>query len=262
MSPLTHLAIRLVARHRLRSLITVAGIALSVTGVTSSAIAADQLDRSLHSSTIASPQADIVLFTAWTGRGTVAELRADPNVASLQAEGLERTVWKSSRGYKRLDIVGISSFQRVRLGRFEIEVGAAPQHGRITMESNDDRVAPVHVGDRVSIRAGRATRYLAVSGLVRTPGLPAPELTGRATGYMRLDDLHRILGVKGVDEFLITLRHYDKRSDTAQRLGKVLARRGVPVFHVQVGRDNAARPVVDGLAGGIWVLSLAATFLS
>ncbi|GCE23088.1 ABC transporter permease [Dictyobacter kobayashii] len=80
-------ALKDVTRRKMRSFLTILGIALGVMGLTALSIAATQFENSFSYTTDTSSLADIQITTAPTSPSLVTDLQRQPNVALVQAAG-------------------------------------------------------------------------------------------------------------------------------------------------------------------------------
>src|SRR5215472_18627975 len=100
MEPLTQKAVKDITRRKLRTVLTVLGIAIGVMGLTAINIASTQLDDSLRYTVDASTQPDIEFFTMPSNSGLVEKsFLADPNVKLAVAQDLVSTRWMFSSGH-------------------------------------------------------------------------------------------------------------------------------------------------------------------
>jgi putative ABC transport system permease protein len=266
MKPTTKKAFKDVTRRKVRTVLTVLGIAIGVMGLSAVMLASGQLQSSLKFSTDASAQPDIQLFTTPASSSLIALLQQQSNVQQAQAETIVPTRWVIPGGHEALTIFGLPDFQHVAFNRFELAAGRLPTGpGEILMESSDRQISTFHVGDQIELTSPGGSQRLTVVGLTRTRGLPAPGLSGNATAYMRLVDVQRLFQVPGVNTFLIRLAHYEPRQAqaTAGQLAQVLRAHGVTVLSVSVGHaDGEGQLLLDGLFAVMQVLSAIALLLS
>lgn len=237
MSPLTKKAIRDVTRRRLRTTLTVFGIAIGVMGLTAISFASGQIMTGLRSLNDSTGQPDIQFFTAPTSTNVADVLSRQPNVKTAATETVVSTRWAVPSGHEPLIITGLSSFQDLPFQQFSLPAGALPGPNEILMESSDRSVSPFKVGDEIELQAGASIYHLRVSGLTSTPGVVSPTLTGRGRGYMRESDLRSVFHVAGSNTALVRLNDYNTRADTAKQLAQMLASNDVVVLGSQVGRD-------------------------
>ena len=264
MSALTKKAIRDVTRRKLRTALTVLGIAIGVTGLTAIAMASGQFTSGLDNLNDTTGQPDIQFFVAPTTAPVADVLSRQPNVDVAATETYAATRWAIPSGHEPLAITGLADFQNPRFQKFTIAAGTQPGPGQILMESSDTAVTPFKVGDTITLQVGTGTRQLVVSGLAHTPGAASPTFTRRASGYMQESDLQSLLHVNGSNLALVRLHDYGQRAATAVQLGGVLQSQGVVVLQSAVGRDvsGGSSSIITGIFTIMQALSVLALLLS
>jgi ABC-type lipoprotein release transport system permease subunit len=221
-------------------------------GITAVAVSSVQLNRSFRDAARAAAESDIALTTSPARPSLAAAIARVPNVAAVQVRLDEPVVWKTASGYMNMDLIGVQAPGRQRLDRFVLRQGAEPAQGQVLMEESDRSLAPVTVGGRVEVLTPRSSRFLTVSGLVRTPARATPDIGGHAVGYMDLSEAESTFRTAEVNDFLVDLVRYDRRSATAKQIARVIAQRRVRVLASRVGRDDALPRTVDDLLTVLW----------
>jgi putative ABC transport system permease protein len=264
MSPLVKKAIRDVTRRRLRTALTVIGIAIGVTGLTAISMASGQFTTGLDRLDDTTGQPDVQFLTAPTTAPLADTLSRQPNVQTAATETYASTRWAIPSGHEPLAVTGLSGFDDLPFQKFAISAGTQPGPGQILMESSDTAIAPLRVGDTVTLQVGTGTRQLVVSGFARTPGVASPTFNRRASGYMRESDLQSMLHVDGSNLVLVRLHDYSQRATTARQLGQVLQDQGVVVLQSAVGRDvsGGSSSTITGIFTIMRALSVLALLLS
>jgi len=264
MSPLTKKAIRDVTRRRLRTTLTVLGIAIGVTGLTAISMASGQFTTGLKSLNDGSGQPDIQFVTAPTTADLAGILSRQPNVKAAETETLVSTRWAIPSGHEPLGILGIGTFQDRAFQQFSLTAGALPGPGEILMENSDRSVTPFKVGDDIEVQIGTSSRHLRVSGISHTPAVASPTFTGRASGYMRESDVRSTFDVAGSNIALVRLSDYGARTATASQLAQTLASNNVVVLQSAVGRDvsGGSSGTITGIFTIMQALSVVALLLT
>jgi putative ABC transport system permease protein len=264
MRALTKKAIKDVTRRKLRTVLTVLGIAIGITGLSAISVASNQLQTSLQFSTDASGQADITFATAPTDPSILSELQQQPNIKVAQATSVVPARWKIPTGHEPLRIIGVSDFAALQFQKPELTAGALPAAGQpeILMETSNRSVQPFNVGDQIEIDAGGQPQQLKVSGLARTRGLPSPAIIGLAFAYMSQQSLQDIFQVSGVNNFLFHLNDYNQRIATAQQLSQFFRAHQVTVLGASVGHSDTASTMLNGIFSVMQALSIVALLLS
>ncbi len=263
MSALWKKAISDVTRRKLRTALTVLGIAIGVMGLTAINLSANQLGAALLYATNSSAQPDIEYFTTAVSAATVADLARQPNVKLIQTQVDEAVRWNIPSGHEGLTIIGVTDFQQMRLNPTRLVSGGYPGAGEIALELSDTSLASVHIGDQVTFMLRGQPQRLRVSGFVSTQGLPSPTITGSAFGYMDAAAEESLFRLSGANDIQIKLVNAGQSAATARSLANALAAQHVSVLSVQVGADgNNSSQIVNGLFGVMRVLSIIALLLS
>lgn len=257
-------AIKDITRRKLRTLLTVLGIAIGVMGLSAINNAAGQFNNSLQYSIDASAQPDISFYTTPTNPGPVIQtLQTQPNVKLAEGRNVVSASWKIPSGSYPLTITGLTNFNNVQFNTFELVSGRLPGPNEIVLESNDQTVGNLHVGDQIEISVRGEPQKLIVSGFVRTRGLPSATILGEAFGYMRQSDQQALFQTSGVNQFFIRLDDYNQRATTAKQLTQVLQSQQVVVLGASIGHtDHNDKTIVNGLFGIMQTLSIIALLLS
>jgi putative ABC transport system permease protein len=261
MTPLTRKALRDARGHKLRSILTVSGIALGVLGLTGINIASSQLESSFAYSNMVSAHPDIELFTTPLGSAVLRSLARQPNVDLIEGRGYVPALWRTESGPRVLELVGVTDFGKLRLGKFDIQAGSVPQSGQVLMEASDRTLAAVNVGASISIDVAGTMRHLTVSGLNRTLGRPASTLVGSGLAYVREQDLRAISRAGGISDLLIRLHGQRDETSVARDLAGVVRTHHAVVYTAQVGINPRNRQLTDDLLGTIRALSIIAFLL-
>ena len=264
MNALWKKAISDVTRRKLRTALTVLGIAIGVMGLTAINLASNQLGGALLYSTDASVHPDIEYFTTAVTAKTVADLTAQPNVKFVQTQVDEAVRWNIPSGHEGLTIVGVTNFQQMRFNPTRLVSGSYPGAGEIALEQSDTSLTSVHIGDDVTFMLRGQTQRLRVSGFVSTRGLPSPAITGSAFGYMNEAAEESLFQLTGANDIQIKVINSGQRAATARTLASVLTAQHVSVLSAQVGANNGnnTTQIVNGLFGIMRVLSIIALLLS
>jgi putative ABC transport system permease protein len=237
MNALTKKAVRDATRRKLRTTLTVLGIAVGVMGLTAISLASGQFTSGLNAVNDTTGQPDIQFFTAPTTASVADTISRQPNVKTAKAETLASARWAIPSGHEPLNVVGLSDFRNLPFQQFSLTTGAFPGPDEILMESSAQSVTPFKVGDTINLQAGASNRGLKVSGLAHTPGSASATFTGRASGYMRESDLQSLFDIDGSNVVLVRLDDYGMRTATAKQLAQVLGDQNVVVLQTVVGRD-------------------------
>lgn len=247
---------------KLRTTLTIVGIAIGILGLSAINIASNQIRSSFEYTSDVSAQPDIQFFTSPTSASLVNLLQHQPNIRVVQAEGYVPTRWTIPSGHISLNITGIEDFQGVQINKFDLVEGSLPGAHQILLESSDKALASVYVGDQIEVSVRGSTLKLTVSGFARTRGRPSSGLLERALGYMHEGDLETLFQTQGVNNFLFQLHNYDQRDATARQLDQVFKHQHVLVLGISIGHDDTNSMLADGLFGTMRILSIIAILLS
>jgi len=251
-----------ITHRKLRTTLTIIGIAIGIIGLAAISIASSQFRSSFEYSTDRTAQPDIQFFTAPTNPNVAEALKQQPNVKSVQAIGFVMTRWAVPGYHIPITVLGITDFQNNRINKFELVEGSLPGPNQILLESSDRALNSVLVGDQIEIQAHGTYRKLTISGFARTRGLPSASLEQKAQGYMYESDLEALFQVHGTNSFEIRLNNYAQRDKTAKQLSQVFNDQHVLVFGSNVGRNEDVPNIANGLFATMDVLSVIAIVLS
>ncbi|HLG60752.1 MAG TPA: FtsX-like permease family protein [Ktedonosporobacter sp.] len=265
MSALLKKAVKDVTRRKLRAMLTILGIALGVMGLTALNTASAQVRASFNYTNDTAALPDIQFITASTQTPLAQQLRQQPNVDLVLAQGNLTTRWTFAGGHFPLNLVGISNFQSVPINTFQVIEGRVPQPGarEVVLESSAKAVSAVQVGDKISLNVHGEVQQFTVVGFVRTRGLAAATIMGNARGYMNETDLENFFQLVGANTFLVRVHNPAIEHDTALQLAAVIEGEHVEIYHTDVGQgtySNATK--TDTLFSIINIISLVALLLS
>ena len=262
MKALTKKVFKDITHRKLRTILTIVGIAIGIIGLSAISIASNQFRSSFEYSTDITAQPDLQFFTAPTNPNLTGTLKQQPNIKTVQAGGFVMTRWSVPSGHIPITVLGIADFQHIQINKFELVEGSLPGHDQILLEFSDTALNSEHVGDQIDIQAHGTHRKLTISGFARTRGLPSAALEQSAQGYMQESDFESLFQVHGVNFFEMQLNNYAQRNDTAKQLSQVFNAQHVLVFGINVGRNEDVPNIANGLFATMNVLSVIAILLS
>ncbi|MBC7263175.1 MAG: FtsX-like permease family protein [Chloroflexi bacterium] len=215
---------------KLRSFLTILGIAAGVAGLvaivsTSQNIAAAQ--RAVYADT---SQADLS-YWVWDAPDALRRsLLALPNVeevelrATLYAKAYLGGLWRD------VLLMGIEDFSDIRVNRILLQEGNYPGWDGILLDTSVRDVTDVAIGQAITIRAGTGNRdhTLTISGFALSPEYPSAEFTNLILAYVPIIRARDFLGISGNNRVLIRLRDFRLREQTAQDIARVFEKRGIP----------------------------------
>ena len=263
MSALRTKAIKDVTRRKLRTVLTVVGIALGVMGLTAVSTTSSQLGVSLQAAEATSGLPDVTLYTLPASPAIVDVLKRQINVAAAGSETDVNARWSIPTGHASLYIKGLPDFNDQQFKRFVITAGTVPGPNEILMERNDLTVQNFHVGDQIQVQVNGSPVSLRISGISQTAGVVSASIGG-GVAYMRAADAQAISKLPGPNVFNVRLQDYSFRTSTAKDLAGTLRANSVTVIGTNVGHDltHGGKAIVDGIFMIMQVLSFIALLLS
>jgi len=264
MSALTTKAIKDVTRRKLRTGLTVAGIAIGVLGLTAVGIASSQLKATLQSTDDTSGLPDIQYITAPATAAAVDLLKGQPNVKVAQGQSYVPGRWSIPTGHATLNIVGMADLNDHEFNKFLLTAGQLPAGNEILMEAGDRPLKSFNVGDQIQLQVNGSPISLRVSGIAQTPGVASASFTGRGFAYMRQGDLQALYNIAGPNVFNVRLADFGQRAASAKQLAQALQSGNVVVLQSSVGHDitGGQSSLLDGIFAIMNVLSVIALLLS
>jgi putative ABC transport system permease protein len=247
---------------KVRTILTLLGIAIGVMGLSAINLATSQLSSSLAFISNTAVQPDIQFTTTATNASFASVLQQQPNVKIVQSEISVSTRWAIPSGHYSINVVGLANFQDVQVNKFELVEGNLPGPHQIVLESSDRAIAPIHVGDHISIDTPGATQQLTVSGFVRTEGRPSSLLLDRALGYMAQSDVASLFHISGVNSFLVRLVDHNQTDASTKALSRIFVTHHILIEGLVTGYYNQVSSTVNGVMSTIQVLSIIAFLLS
>ena len=262
MRALTKKVFKDITHRKLRTVLTIVGIAIGIIGLSAISIASNQFRSSFEYSTDITAQPDLRFFTAPTNASIAETLKQQPNIKTVQAGGYVVTRWSVPSGHIPITVLGIADFQNIQINKFELVEGSLPGPNQILLESSDTALNSEHVGDQIDLQVHGTYRKLTISGFVRTRGLPSAALEQSAQGYMHESDLESLFQVHGMNFFEMQLNNYALRNETAKQLSQVFTTQHVLIFGINVGRNEDVPNIANGLFATMNALSAIAIVLS
>lgn len=262
MSALTGKVIRDITQRKVRSLLTIVGIAIGIIGLSAVSVASNQFSNSLAYSSDATVQADLQIYTKPITPDLAQILQQQPNVKAVQPRGRIITRWQVGQDHKLIQILGIPDFQNIKIDKFKLQEGSLPGENEIVLETGARTLSDVHVGDSISIQAGGIYRSVKISGFVQTQGRALASIDGKASGYMSEHSFENIFARAGVTDFAVQVNNYANRYQTVDQLSTVLEGQNAVVTGSDVGRDTSVSDIANGVFQIMDLLSLIAILLS
>lgn len=262
MRAMTRKVFKDIGHRKIRTALTILGIAIGVIGLMAISIASSQFRSSLAYSSNVRSQPDIQIYTSPTTPALAQTLMQQQNVTEVQAQGSIVTQWAIGSNQQLIHINGIVDFQHMTIDKFKVVAGILPGPGQILLELGDRSLTAVQIGDRISIQTGKTYKDLTVSGFAVTQGRALASIAGEAYGYMDEKDFEPFFHRSGVTNFAVRIKNYAIRYQTLDELSNVLQAHSAPVVGTDVGRDDTVSQIANGIFGVMDVLSVVAILLS
>ncbi|MGZ6391279.1 MAG: ABC transporter permease, partial [Ktedonobacterales bacterium] len=253
-----------VTRRKGRTLLVALGIFIGVLGLTGINFTEDTLLRAFaFTSGAYSARPDIDLTVDRLDTALLPTLEGIAHVTTVQYQTRYDTAWQihASAGQVRMHIVSYPDLGHVAFGTVELTYGHWPGDGEIAMESGDQSLQAVSIGDTVTVAAGPQNVRLRVVGLARTAG-ENPASSGEALGYMSDAGLQRLAATdrpKAVTHtILIKAQHVADAHDAAAAAQRVLQAHQITVENVVFPTAPVDAGTLRGIEGVFTLLRVLA----
>lgn len=218
---------------KLRTLLVVLSIMVGVFCITGVGTMDAVLTRTFSDAFSNANAADITVQTAYTNASLLNKLSSISNIKSGEARTSVITRWKKSGSWSSLELVGIGSFAAMRVDKVTLKSGSFPASDQIMPEFTSTNLLQTAQGDQVQLQVvknGRpAIKTFSVSGYGVHSSAPPANVTGISTAYMSGDQVRSAAGVRGVNQFLFTIKSFDRKDQTTAAIRNVLRQNGVPI---------------------------------
>ena len=227
-------------RRPLRNALTLLGIVLGVAGVVAISSTARTVADAQRATYSGSQQADLATYTGDMSPTTRNLVERQPNVAEAETRAVTFTRFTSGGDWQNLRLVGLDSFDSMRLDIVELVGGRFPDRGEVAFDDSVRELTPVHLGDVVAVRDSPAdpTTYLTVVGFTRSPAQLGAGILNRATAYAPSDVVRALTGQRGDNFLLVRVQDQSRASQTAGDITRLLSKRGVSVGAFDVRDPN------------------------
>ncbi len=196
MSALLRKSVTDITRRKLRSILIIIGIAISVLGLTAIFTANDTISHALSYSADRSTAPDIEITVEQGSNNLTSTLKKVSNVKLLQVDSLFDCLWNINKapGQADMAIYGYDDMRHVEISPFELISGRYPHKGEIVLEAGDTSIQSVFIGNTITLNTSHGNVSLKVVGFTRTLGLTNPASTGAAQGYVSNDTITLLQG--------------------------------------------------------------------
>ena len=222
-------------RHRkLRSLLTLFGIAIGVVGVVAISYTARNLAVAQTAVYADSSQADLNIGTGDVSPTIRNVLERLPNVALVEGRVVHYTrasLDTTAARWADLRLTGIVDFNQVQINRIELLEGRYPEAGEIALDASARGLIPARLGDTIYTRGRVGDRPIAhrLVGFTRTPAALDASILNQAFAYAPIADVRREANLTGDNRLLFRLEAPDEANATAARVGRILGARGIGI---------------------------------
>lgn len=251
-----------IAQRRIRTLLTILGIAIGILGLSAINVASSQFKTSFDYSANITAQPDIKFYINPTTINVVPILRQQPNVKAVQAQDDINTRWNTQSQPTLIEIKGIVDFQHIQLNKFTLVEGHLPGNGEILLDASDKVLGNMQVGSRIPIQVNGVYQNVTVSGFERTQGLAQESMEGKAYGFMSQHAFESFFQQPGINNIIIQVKNYDQRYATVTQLSQVMTAHHTPVVGTDVGRNEDVANTANGLFTIMNIVSVIAILLS
>ncbi|MEO8971262.1 MAG: ABC transporter permease [Ktedonobacteraceae bacterium] len=251
-----------IAQRRIRTLLTILGIAIGILGLSAINVASSQFKTSFDYSANITAQPDIKFYINPTTINVVPILRQQPNVKAVQAQDDINTRWNTTSQPTLIEIKGIVDFQHIQLNKFTLVEGHLPGDGEILLDASDKVLGNVQVGSQIPIQVNGVYRNVTVSGFERTQGLAQESMEGKAYGFMSQNAFESFFQQHGINNIIIQVKNYAQRYATVTQLSQVMTAHHTPVVGTDVGRNEDVANTANGLFAIMNIVSVIAILLS
>ncbi len=228
-------------QRRLRSALTLLGVAAGVAGVVAITSTARNVERAQRQLYASSAQADIEYWVWDAPPGLSLLLASDARIAAAELRWVFTTKWRVDERWVDIELVGIPDFGSVRVNAFELVQGATPRAGEVLLDVS--AASLTGVDGPLELALGSALLYrdqndrersLTLSGLSRSPSYLSSSITKTAVGYVSADLVRRLLGTAGGNQLLIKLVDPDDARAVDEYVVRLLRRQGIPAGAAQI----------------------------
>jgi putative ABC transport system permease protein len=254
MSVLTAKIRRDLTGRRVRTVLTLLGIAVGVAGLVAVSTTARGLASSQRRLVAAEDYPNLSVRTGALAPGFPSLVSRELDGALVEGRTVRETTFSAGGPWHGCVLVGIPGGRPPLLRQPELVAGRWPGPGEIAFDAGIEDLSPVALGDLVAIRvdAGSPIEYLRVVGFTRTPGVFAAGILNQGLAYTDASVVEGMLGRTGPNELLVRLPAGLDPDQAAAALSRLLDRR--EVAHLAVERTGAEVAGSRELRTVVWLL--------
>lgn len=225
----------------LRNVLTLLGIILGVAGVVAISSTARSIADAQRLTYSGSQQADLATFANGLSPTTVDLIERQPNVVAAETRSVTFTRFDTGSGWQNMRLVGLASFDAMRLDLVELVEGRFPQRGEVAFDESARELTSIEIGTVVAIRESPADPlvYATVVGFTRSPATLGAGLMNQATAYVPAATVRELTGNRGDNYLLVRVEDQERASRTASDINRLLSKRGVSLSGFDVRDPDA-----------------------
>jgi len=228
------------AARRVRSLLTILGVAVGVGGLVAIVSTARNITRAQRELFATTSQANLVYWVWDAPAGLIPLLESNAPIETAELRVTYWTRWRPSasggaRSWMDIELVGLESLAQdgagrsgVRLNQFTLVEGRLPSVGEVLLEVSASRQTGVAIGQEIAYRDRFGNeRSLRVSGLTRSPSYLSTGITRLAVGYVPASYLRRAAQIPRSNQLLVRLRDPQDAAEVTRYLQRLFRRQGL-----------------------------------
>ena len=263
-SALTRKSLADVTRRKGRTILVVLGIIIGVLGLTAINVAAGTLGAAFQFSASQTARSNIAIDVKAIDPSLAPELASIPNVKAVQLWSFYATRWKISAtpGHVNIGIFGANDLAHLRINPFQLTSGHYPGPGEIVMETSDQGLQAIHLGDTVTLDTPDGPQDLRISGFARTLGTGSATFNDFAIGYVSAEGLSALSGATQPNLIDVLEQDTQRGQPTAQALRAALVAHHVEIDDIAIRGNDFTSPAISGVFTIMRVVSLIALLLT
>lgn len=263
-SALTRKSLADVTRRKGRTILVVLGITIGVLGLTAINVAAGTLGAAFQFSASQTARSNIAIDVKGVAPALAPELAAIPNVKAVQLWSFYQTRWRvsASPGHVNMGVYGAADLAHLRINPFQLTSGHYPGIGEIVMETSDQGLQAIHLGDTVTLDTPNGSKNLRISGFARTIGTGSATFNDFAIGYMSAAGFDALTSATQPNLIDVLERDTTQSQQTAKALQAVLVAHHVQIDDIAIRGNDFASPAISGVFDIMRVVSLIALLLT
>ncbi len=220
----------------LRNGLTLLGIILGVAGVVTIAFTTRSIVDGQRLTYDANNQADFVAFGSNLNAGTVSLLERQANVEFADTRTVTLTRFTVGDEWITVRLVGISSFEEMKLDVADLVSGRFPGRDEIAFDESTRDLADIAIGDVVAIQRSISEEpvYLTISGFTRSPAVLGAGISNQAIAYTSAATVRSMRDLDEDNYLMVRFQDRNIASQSSRELTGILAKRGVQLQNASI----------------------------